>query len=253
MTDGNDDDRADEKNNNPLALAPTAIQTTTASTNSPTPTAVGETLVGQTAKSAQIDLWLQQTLSDLPVQSWNVASLGGNAEKGTGTTTTTTASFERMAIAPERVEALNGPIMRVDRIDGETVDVNMNLHFRAHFGKGQLENSTTSLSNNSNNNNNNNNNITAAVANPGGSANFGAEDRVQKKGGSTLALGEKAHDINDASGSSPRLVELRGDDEEFRGDDDDDDDVKYIRRGHLREPGGWEIRGGKVRWGHRRW
>ena len=41
--DGNDDDRADEKNTNPLALAPTAIQTTTASTNTPTPTAVGET------------------------------------------------------------------------------------------------------------------------------------------------------------------------------------------------------------------
>ena len=140
-----------------------------------------------------------------------MTSLGGNAEKGTGTTTTTTASFERMAIAPERVEALNGPIMRVDRIDGETVDVNMNLHFRAHFGKGQLENSTTSLSNN----NNNNNIVRRRWRTPGGSANFGAEDRVQKKGGSTLALGEKAHDINDASGSSPRLVELRGDDEEF--------------------------------------
>ena len=79
--DGNDDDRAAEKNTNPLALAPTTLSTTTASTNTPTPTAVGETLVGQTAKSAQIDLWLQQTLSNLPVQSWNVTSLGGNAEK----------------------------------------------------------------------------------------------------------------------------------------------------------------------------
>lgn len=175
--DGNDDDRAAEKNTNPLALAPTTLSTTTASTNTPTPTAVGETLVGQTAKSAQIDLWLQQTLSNLPVQSWNVTSLGGNAEKGTGTTTTTTASFERMAIAPERVEALNGPIMRVDRIDGETVDVNMNLHFRAHFGKGQLENSTTSLSNN----NNNNSIVAAAVANPGDSANFARKIGCRRK------------------------------------------------------------------------
>ena len=182
----------------PAALgAPAKKQPTSASASS----SQRETLVGQTAPSAQIDQWLQQTLSKMPVQSWNVTSSSSqDAGGGEGSTARTTAmSFERMAIAPERVEALNGPIMRVDRIDGETVDVNMNLHFRAHFGKGQLENSTASSS--------------AANA----SAN-GTEDGGQKKGEPALALGEKAHDSNfktTASGSSPRLVELRGDDEEF--------------------------------------
>ena len=181
----------------PAALgAPAKKQPTSASASS----SQRETLVGQTAPSAQIDQWLQQTLSKMPVQSWNVTSSSSQDDgSGEGSTARTTAmSFERMAIAPERVEALNGPIMRVDRIDGETVDVNMNLHFRAHFGKGQLENSTASSS--------------AANA----SAN-GTEDGGHKKGGPALALGEKAHDSTfktTASGSSPRLVELRGDDED---------------------------------------
>ena len=157
-----------------------------------------ETVVGQTAPSAQIDRWLHQTLSKMPVQNWTVKHHGASyaAADGSGGDAAAKAavdvgdSFGRMVIAPERVEALNGPIMRVDRIDGETVDVNMNLHFRAHFGKGQLEGA----------------NATAAAANDG--------EEGQKNGGpTTLALGEVAH--KDADGNAPRLVELKGDDEEF--------------------------------------
>ena len=112
-----------------------------------------ETVVGQTAPSAQIDRWLHQTLSKMPVQNWTVkqhhhrgaSSYAAGDAAGDAAAVDVGDSFGRMVIAPERVEALNGPIMRVDRIDGETVDVNMNLHFRAHFGKGQLEDATAKM------------------------------------------------------------------------------------------------------------
>ena len=198
---------------NPLALArhpppepPLAVVVPSLGASSPKGAAAqkgpggrdAETVVGQTAPSAQIDRWLHQTLSKMPVQNWTVKHHGASyaAADGSGGDAAAKAavdvgdSFGRMVIAPERVEALNGPIMRVDRIDGETVDVNMNLHFRAHFGKGQLEGA----------------NATAAAANDG--------EEGQKNGGpTTLALGEVAH--KDADGNAPRLVELKGDDEEF--------------------------------------
>ena len=160
-----------------------------------------ETVVGQTAPSAQIDRWLHQTLSKMPVQNWTVkqhhhrgaSSYAAGDAAGDAAAVDVGDSFGRMVIAPERVEALNGPIMRVDRIDGETVDVNMNLHFRAHFGKGQLEDGATAKND-------------ASAANDG--------EEGQKNGGrTTLALGEVAH--KDADGNAPRLVELKGDDEEF--------------------------------------
>ena len=88
-----------------------------------------ENLVGQT----QVDQWLQQTLSNMPVANWQVREGDNNETNGT------LASLEKMAKTPEKVEVLNGPVMCVERVDGETVDVNMNLHFRAHFGKGKLD------------------------------------------------------------------------------------------------------------------
>ena len=47
--------------------------------------------------------------------------------------------LERMPVKPERVSAVNGPLMNVTRIDDETLDVTMTTSFRAHFG-GNLSN-----------------------------------------------------------------------------------------------------------------
>ena len=47
--------------------------------------------------------------------------------------------LERMPVKPERVSAVNGPLMNVTRSDDETLDVTMTTSFRAHFG-GNLSN-----------------------------------------------------------------------------------------------------------------
>jgi len=41
--------------------------------------------------------------------------------------------LERMPVKPERVSAVNGPLMNVTRIDDKTLDVTMTTSFRAHF------------------------------------------------------------------------------------------------------------------------
>ena len=42
--------------------------------------------------------------------------------------------LDRMPVKPERVSAVNGPLMNVTRIDDKTLDVKMTTSFRAHFG-----------------------------------------------------------------------------------------------------------------------
>jgi len=43
--------------------------------------------------------------------------------------------LDRMPVKPERVSAVNGPLMNVTRIDDKTLDVKMTTSFRAHFGE----------------------------------------------------------------------------------------------------------------------
>jgi hypothetical protein len=136
-----------------LARAKTPDIATNASLNSETRTNTdvdnkqneifGPTLVGRTHPTPQIDSWLKETLRKMPAQNWQVTQNGierpSENNGGNNQQQATTASFERMAIAPERVEALEGGVlMAVNRIDSDTVDVSMNLHFRAHFGKEEL-------------------------------------------------------------------------------------------------------------------
>jgi len=83
-----------------------------------------------------------RTESDVSEVIHRAAALASSARANRRRATTrSSAEFEtlirpildRMPVKPERVSAIEGPLMQVTRIDDETLDVRMTTSFRAHF------------------------------------------------------------------------------------------------------------------------